>query len=56
MYILLLITKKKIKAQDLKRIPFTENIKNKIVALPIHSEMKNDQINYFFKNIRNFFE
>ena len=48
--------KQKIEAKDLKRIPFTEKIKNKIVALPIHSEMTNDQINYFFKNIRNFFK
>ncbi len=47
--------KKRIRAQDLRLIPFTEKIKNKIVAIPLHSKMSNKQTSYLFKNINKFF-
>ena len=48
--------KKRIRAQDLRLIPFTEKIKNKIVAIPLHSKMSNKKTTYFFKNINKFFK
>ena len=47
--------KKKITKSDLKLIPYTEKIKNKVVALPLHSEMKERELNYLFRKISKFF-
>ncbi len=48
--------RKRIKKKDIKAIPFTEYIKNKIVALPLHTDMKDNQINHLFSSIDNFFK
>ena len=48
--------KKYLTKKNLKTIPFTEKIKNKIVALPLHSEMKKNDIKYLFNNIEKFFK
>jgi len=48
--------KKYLTKKNLKTIPFTEKIKNKIVALPLHSQMKNNEIKYLFNNIEKFFK
>ena len=36
-------------------LSFTNKIKNKIIAIPLHSEMKNKQIGYLFKSVEQFF-
>lgn len=48
--------KKKVNNKDLDYIPYTEKIKNKVVALPLHSEMKKKEIDYLFKSINKFFK
>ncbi len=48
--------KKRITKKDLYLIPFTEKIKNKVVALPLHSEMKKKEIDYLFRSIKEFFK
>ena len=47
--------KKKIKKKDILLLPYTEKIKNKVVALPIHSFMKPKEIRHLFNSINNFF-
>ena len=37
-------------------LKMTEYIKNKILALPLHSSMKNNETNYIFKTINKFFK
>ena len=48
--------KKKISSKDLNFIPYTEKIKNKIAALPLHSEMKKKEIDYLFRSVEQFFK
>ena len=46
--------KDKITKKELLQIPFTEKIKNQIVAIPLNTSMNKKEIKYLFKNI-NFF-
>ena len=48
--------KRKVSNKDIDYIPYTEKIKNKVIALPIHSEMKKKEIDYLFKSINKFFK
>lgn len=36
-------------------LEFTEKIKNKVVSIPIHTEMSDDEINYIFNTIKKYF-
>ncbi len=47
------------KNQKLKKnigLEYTNSIKDKVIALPIFSNMKQNELNYFFKKIENFFK
>ena len=48
--------KKRVKKKDIQLLPYTEKIKNKVVALPIHSFMNSSEIEYLFRCVENFFK
>ena len=48
--------KKRITRKDLRLIPFTEKIKNKVIAIPLHSEMQEKEMNYLFDCVSKFFD
>ncbi len=48
--------KDKITKKELLQIPFTEKIKNQIVAIPLNTSMNKKEIKYLFKNINFFFK
>ena len=48
--------KKRITRKDLRLIPFTEKIKNKVIAIPLHSEMQEKEMNYLFDCVNKFFD
>ena len=48
--------KKRITRKDLNFIPFTEKIKNKVIAIPLHSEMQEKEMNYLFDCVNKFFD
>jgi dTDP-4-amino-4,6-dideoxygalactose transaminase len=46
------------KQEELKDIdfPVTMNLCKEVISLPIHTEMKEDQLNYIIENVNNFFK
>ena len=47
--------KKKTSIKDSRKLSFTNKLNNKIIAIPLHSDMNNKHIEYLFKNIEKFF-
>ena len=45
---------KKSEKKDIQLLPYTEKIKNKVVALPIHSFMNSSEIEYLFRCVEIF--
>ena len=46
---------KKTSIKDSRKLSFTNKLNNKIIAIPLHSDMNNKHIEYLFKNIEKFF-
>ncbi len=46
----------KITKKELLRIPFTEKIKNQVVAIPLNTSMDKEMTKHLFKNIDIFFK
>ena len=47
--------KKKTSIKDSRKLSFTNKLNNKIIAIPLHSDMNDNHIEYLFKNIKKFF-